>query len=61
VPDTSASVVEMATENVKRLKSLCFYQIPTDVIKAEIEQYALRALNLTILFGIRGNCLRNRS
>jgi hypothetical protein len=49
----------MATENVKRLKSPCIYQIPADAIKAEREQYPLRALNLTILFGIRRNCLRN--
>jgi len=35
VPQPNASVVEMATENLKRHKSLAIDQIPAELIKAE--------------------------
>jgi hypothetical protein len=38
VSKPSAFDFEMATENLKILKSPCIYQIPADVIKPEIDQ-----------------------
>ena len=34
-------------------------QIPVDLIKADVGQFALGSTNLLILFGIRMNCLRS--
>ena len=44
---------------LKRHKPTCIDQIPTEVIKAGVEQFALRSINLLILFGIRRNCIRS--
>ena len=55
---------EMAIEKLKRQKSQGTDQIPAELIRVEIEQFALRSMNLLILFGIRRNCLwsgRSRS
>jgi len=58
VPELSAFEVEMAIEKLKGYKSPSIDQIPTELIRAGVEQFALRAINLLLLFGIRRNCLR---
>jgi len=47
----------MATEKLKRHKSPGIDQVPAEMIKAGVGQFALRSINLLILFGIRRNCL----
>jgi len=59
VPGPSALEVGMATEKLKRYKSLGTGQIPVEVIKAEVEQFALISINALILLEIRRNCLRS--
>ena len=59
VPEQSAFEVEMSIEKLKRHKSPGIDQIPTEVIKAEVEQLALRSINLLILFGIKRSFLRS--
>jgi len=56
VPETSAFDIELAIERLKSLKS-------PELIKSQqgVEQFALRSVNLLILFGIRRNCLSGRS
>ena len=64
VPELSAFEVEMTIENVKRHKSPGIRQILADLIIAvgwggrEIK-FALRAMHVLLLFGIRKNCLRS--
>jgi len=52
VHEPRAFEVEMAIEKPKRHKSPGIDQIPA-------EKFALKSLNLLILFGIKGNCLRS--
>ena len=59
VPEPSALEVEMAIEKLKRYKSPGNGQIPVEVIKAGVEQFALISINALILFGTRRNCLRS--
>jgi len=59
VPEPSVSEFELATEKLKRQKCPCIDQIPEEMIKAGVEQFALRSINLLILFAIRRNCLRS--
>jgi len=59
VPEPSAYEFEMAIEKLKRYKSPGIDQIPAELIKAGVEQFALRFSNLLILFGKRRNCLGN--
>jgi len=60
VPEPSALEVEMAIEKLKRHKSSSgIDQIPAELIKADVEQFDLRSINLLILFEIRRNCLRS--
>jgi len=47
----------MAVEKLKRQKSPSFDQMPADLIKAGVGQFAVRSIDLLILFGIRMNCL----
>jgi hypothetical protein len=47
----------MATEQLKRYKSPGTDQIPAELIKAGVGQFALISINLLILFGIRTNFL----
>ena len=61
MPEMSAFEVEMAIEKLKRQKSPGTDQIPAEFIKAGVEQFALRSINLLILLGIRRNCLRTGS
>jgi hypothetical protein len=58
VPKPSAFEVEMITEKLNRHKSSDVDQIQT-VLKQGTEQFALRSINLLILFGIRTNYLRS--
>jgi hypothetical protein len=60
----SAFEFEIATEKLIRHKSPGTDPIPEELMKAELEQIALRSTNLLILFGKRRTCLRigrNRS
>jgi hypothetical protein len=59
VPEPSALEVEMATEKLKRYKSLGTGQIPVEMSKGGVEKFALISINALILFGIRQNCLRS--
>ena len=63
VPEPSAFEVELAIEKLKSRKSPGIDQIPVELIKAEVEQFPMRSINLLFLSGIR-SCLksgRNRS
>jgi hypothetical protein len=57
VPEPSAFEVEMAIEKLKRYKSPGIDQIPAELIKAGVVKYALRSVNLLIIFGIKRNYL----
>ena len=59
VPEPSAFMLEMANEKLKRHKSLGTDQIPAEFIKAEDTKFALRIINLLIIFRIRRICLRS--
>jgi len=64
VPEPSAAEVELAIDKLKSQKSPGIDQIPAELIKAGVEQFALRFINILLLFGRRRNCLksgRNRS
>jgi hypothetical protein len=56
-----SSAFEFETD-IKKLKSLIspgIDQIPAELIKAGIKKFALRSINLLIIFGIRRNDLKN--
>ena len=55
VPEPSASEFEMAIDKLKSHQSPGIDQIMAEVIKAGVEQFAWRFLNLLLLFGRRGN------
>jgi len=59
VPELSAFEVELAIAKLKSHKSLGIDQIPAELIKAGLEQFTVRYINLLFLFGIRRNCLRS--
>jgi hypothetical protein len=46
----------IATEELTIYKSPSNDKIPAQLIKAEVEQFILRSINLLILFAIRRNC-----
>jgi hypothetical protein len=56
VPEPSAYNIEMATEKLKRHKSLGSDQIPAEFIKASVGPVVSRSINLLIQYGIRRNC-----
>jgi bacterioferritin-associated ferredoxin len=58
VSEPNAFEFESAIEKLKIHKSPVIDQIPTQQIKAGVEQFAMRSINLLSLFGIRRNCLR---
>ena len=60
VPEQSAFETELATENLKRHKSPAIDQIPAELIKQGIQQFAMRSINL-FLFGIRRSYFRSGS
>jgi len=59
VPEPSASEVELAIDKLKSHKSPSIHQIPAELIKAGVEQFAWRFKNLLLLFGRRRNCLKS--
>ena len=64
VHEPRAAEVELAIDTLKRHKSPGIDQIPAELIKAGVEKFAWRFMNLLLLFGRRRNCLksgRNRS
>jgi hypothetical protein len=56
VSELSAFEVKMAIEELKRCKSPGNEQIQAEFIKAGVEQFAMRSINLLVLLGIRRNC-----
>ena len=58
VPEPSASEVELAIDNLKSHKSPGIDQIPAELIKVGVEQFALRFINLLLKSGRRRNCLK---
>ena len=61
VTEPSVFEVELAIEELKHHKSSGIDQIPSELIKAGEEQFAMRSINLLFLFAIRSNCLRSGS
>jgi len=59
VSEPSAHKFEMHIGKVKRHKKPGIDQIPAELIKTGVDQFALRFINVSILHGIRRNCLRN--
>jgi len=59
VPELSASEIELAIDKLKGHKSPGVDQIPEELIKAGVEQFAWRFINLLLLFGRRRNCLKS--
>jgi hypothetical protein len=57
--EPSAFEVEMAMEKLKRRTSPNMDPVLAELIKAGLEQFSLRSINLLILLGIRRNCLRS--
>jgi hypothetical protein len=58
VPEPSAFEVELAVEKLKRHKLPGNDQILAELIKAKVKHFAMRSINLFILFGRSRNCLR---
>jgi len=59
VPEPSAFKSEMATEKLNRHRSPGIFQIHAELIKAGSRTFHSEIHNLTILFGLRRNCLRS--
>ena len=59
VLEPSASEVELAIDKLKSHKSPGTDQIPAELIKAGVEQFAWRFINFLLLFGRRRNCLKS--
>ena len=59
VPEPSVLEVELAIEKLKRHKSPDIDQIKAEMIKTGVAQLAVRFINLSLLFGIRRNCLES--
>ena len=59
VPEPSAFEVELAIGKLQNHKSPGTDQIPAELIKAGVGQFAVLFINLLFLFGIRRNCLKN--
>jgi len=57
VLEPSAFETELAIEKLKSYKSPGIDKIPAYLMKAGVEQFAMRSINLLILFGIRRSCL----
>ena len=59
VPEPSAFEFELDIEKLRSHKSPGIDQIPAELIKAGVEQFAVRSIHLLFLFGIRRNYLRS--
>jgi hypothetical protein len=57
--ELSAFEFEMAIEKLKGHESPGIDQIPAGFIKAGVEKFTLRSLEILLLFGIRKNCMRS--
>jgi hypothetical protein len=49
----------MVVEKLKSHKSPGTEKIPSEFFKAGVRHFALRFINLLILFGVRRNCLKS--
>ena len=58
VPVPSAFEVEMAIEKLKDSNHQVLIKFQRNLLKQGVEQFALKSINLLILFGIRKYCLR---
>ena len=59
MPEPIAFEVELAIEKLKSHKSPGIDQISAELIKAGVGQFVVRSINLSFLFGIKRNCLKN--
>jgi len=59
VPEPSASEVELGIDNLKSPKLTGNVHIPPELIKAGVEQFTWRFINLFFLFRRRRNCLKS--
>ena len=59
MPEPSSFEVDVAIEKLKSHKSPGIDQIPAELIKEGVEQFAIRSINLLFLTGIKRNCLRS--
>ena len=59
VPEPSAFEVEMVIAKLKRHKLPGIDQIQAQLIKQGVERFAMKYVNLLILFGISRNCLKS--
>ena len=59
VPEPSGLEVELSIEELKGNKSPGIDQIPAELITQGVAQFAVRFINLSLLFGIRRNCLES--
>ena len=59
VPEPSACEFELAIDKLKSHKSPGIDQIPAELIKAGVDQFTWRFINLLFLFGRRRNCLKS--
>jgi len=59
IPEPSAFEFDLAIEKLKTHKSPGSDQIPTELITAGVEQFALISISILFLFGIRRNYLRS--
>ena len=59
VPEPSTLEVELTIEKLKSHKSPGSDQIPAELIKAGVEQFAMRSINLLLLVGLRMNYPRS--
>ena len=59
VPEPSSSEIELAIYKLKSHKSPGIDQIPSELIKAGVEQFAWKFINLSLLFGRKRNCLKS--
>ena len=58
-PEPSVLEFELAIQRLKSHKSPGIDQIPEELINAGVVKFAERFINLSLLFGIRRNCLMN--
>jgi hypothetical protein len=59
VPEPSACEFDMASEKLKFKNQHVLIKSQQNLLKQWVEQFAVRSINLLILFGIRSNCQRS--
>jgi hypothetical protein len=60
IPELSACEFEMASEKLKLKNQHVLIKSQQNLLKQWVEQFAVRSINLLILFGIRSDCQRSR-